>query len=56
MDGFLEFVNVDVVAVFAQAAIHDALEYKPHRLFESAGIGIEKSKIEVKLLLFEDHG
>jgi len=53
LDGVLEFVDVDVVAVLAQAAIHDALENKTHLLFKGAGVSVEQGKIEIKLLFLE---
>ena len=53
LDGILEFVDVDVVAVLAQAAIHNALEDKSHLLFKSADISVEQGKVEIKLLFLE---
>jgi len=50
LDSVLELGHVDIVAVVAQVAVHNALEHEAHPLFERASVGVEQRKVEVEVL------
>ena len=53
LNGILEPLDVDIVAIVAQVAIHNALEDKAHPLLELPRIGAKYGKVEVKMVFLQ---